>query len=47
MLGCWSSGFSPSPSIGTGLTVENGLTPPAKSISPVKKAAMPAITAVA
>ena len=47
MLGCWSSGFSPTPSTGTGLTVEKGLTPPAKSIRPVKKAAIPAITAVA
>jgi hypothetical protein len=47
MLGCWSSGLRPMPSAGAGSSVANGLTPPANSISPVKKAATPAITAVA
>ena len=47
MLGCCSSGLRPIPSSGAGLSLANGLTPPANSIRPVKKAAMPAITAVA
>ena len=47
MLGCWSSGLRPIPSAGAGLSVAKGLTPPANSIRPVKKAATPAITAVA
>ncbi len=47
MLGCCSSGLRPMPSAGTGLSLAKGLTPPANSIRPVKKLAIPAITAVA
>ncbi len=47
MLGCCSSGFSPMPSLGAGLSVAKGLTSGANSIRPVKKAATPIITAVA
>ena len=48
MLGCWSSGLRPMPSAGVGPGVDaNGLTSGANSIRPVKKAAIPIITAVA
>ena len=47
MLGCWSSGLRPTPSAGAGSSVAKGLTPPAKSIRPVKNEATAAITAVA
>ena len=47
MLGCWSSGFSPIPSFGAGFSTWNGLTSGANSISPMKKAPIVIITAVA
>ncbi len=47
MLGCCSSGVSPIPSAGTGLSVAKGSTSGANSIRPVKKAATPIIIAVA
>ncbi len=47
MLGCCSSGVRPIPSAGAGLRVANGSTPGANSIRPVKKEAIPIITAVA
>jgi hypothetical protein len=47
MLGCRSSGCRPAPSAGAGESTAKGSTFLAKSSSPTKNDAIPAITAVA